>query len=78
MERQLRAMPGIAEVNALEGPPDLMVISEAPTREELVQSIAALIAVEDDTCRGRCLPVQADRVRPAAAVSRRNSKGGGG
>lgn len=59
-------MPVVAESSALEGSPDLLVITEAPTRRHLVRgAIATIIALEDVTLSVRCLPAHPAQHMPS-------------
>lgn len=58
--RRLSRIPGVTETSALEGPPDLLVITAAPTRRQLVRgTLVAIAALEDVTLSVCCLLVRA-------------------
>ena len=55
----LQEIPGVLMVDALEGPPDIVVIIEAPEREQLAKwTIEALSSVEMLTKQVRLLPTR--------------------
>jgi hypothetical protein len=56
--QRLSLMLEVAESSVLEEPPDLLAITEVPTRRHLARgAIATIIALEDLTLSVRCLPV---------------------
>ena len=55
----LQEIPGVLMVDALEGPPDIVVVIEAPEREQLAKwTIEALASVEMLTEQVRLLPIR--------------------
>ena len=55
----LQEIPGVLMVDALEGPPDIVVVIEAPEREQLAKwTIDALASVEMLTEQVRLLPTR--------------------
>jgi len=55
----LQEIPGVLMVDALEGPPDIVVLIEAPEREQLAKwTIDALASVEMLTEQVRLLPTR--------------------
>ena len=55
----LQEIPGVLMVDALEGPPDIVVVIEAPEREQLAKwTIEALASVEMLTEQVRLLPTR--------------------
>ena len=65
---KLAAVPGVVSVEVVGGRPDLVVITEAPDFEGLVSlTVDALIHVEEDTERVRCLPVYGNGFPPGVS-----------
>ena len=55
----LRENPGVVMVDALEGPPDVIIVVEAPKRQQLAKlTIQALASVETMTEHVRLLPAR--------------------
>ncbi|MBI2847075.1 MAG: hypothetical protein HYX82_04250 [Chloroflexi bacterium] len=58
VQQRLASLPCVASVDVVEGPADLIVVTQASTFDLLVKdTVDALIAVEEYTERVRCLPV---------------------
>lgn len=75
LARRLAGRPGVRAVHRVEGPPDVVVLTEAEGRTSLAElTVDALMSVEDLTVRVDCLPVcgmegwQAERDKEAAVV----------
>ena len=65
----LQETPGVLMVDALEGPPDIVVLIEAPEREQLTKwTIDALASVEMLTEQVRLLPTRDGSNRIAAKL----------
>ena len=57
----LRGKPGVVMVDPLEGPPDVIIVVEAPKRQKLAElTIQALASVETMTEGLRLLPLKVD------------------
>jgi len=53
----LRKRPGVVMADALEGPPDVVIVMEAPERQQLAKlTVQALASVETITERVSLLP----------------------
>ena len=65
----LQEIPGVLMVDALEGPPDIVVVIEAPEREQLVKwTIEALSSVEMLTEQVHLLPIRDGSYRIATKL----------
>lgn len=70
--RRLAGRPGVCAVHQVEGPPDVVVLTEAEGRSGLAEvTVDTLMSVEELTVRVDCLPVcgmQAEREEDPAIV----------
>ena len=72
----LREKPGIALVDYVEGPPDVIMVTEAAERQELADLIIqALTSVEDLIDGVQCLPVSNGSVEYISVQKRGREEG---
>jgi hypothetical protein len=70
----LRGMPGISVVDILEGPPDLVIVIEAPARQEAVEYLMGILNAVDGVIEDvRVLPV-CESLEKKARESRINNQ----
>ena len=62
----LRESPGVVMADALEGPPDVIIVMEAPERQQLAQLTNQSLATEGTITEHVCLLPTRDKLNTAA------------